>query len=215
MIDRFGQIAFEPVPLERFELASKWKKLETIQNEAAKLIGRYREAENEARALAAKRDAARDTDLETAASAVRAGKDAPEPRAVPALERKLVAATRTREILERAAGDAIGEAQAERQRHAAGLASDIQAALDKSAAALADHARQAVALYAKIEDGRRDAARLVPPPAPPAETGPPGSGEAARSTVLASQFVATTSQRTASPDRGTVERVLSHLAALA
>jgi hypothetical protein len=203
MFDRFGQIAFEPVPLARFGLASEWKKLGATQDEALGLIERYREAENEVRALEAQRDAARDTDLRAASSAVRAGKDAPEPQAEPALERKIVAAARTREILERAAGDAIADAQAMRQRNAAALGADIQAALADKAATLAEYARQAAVLYGQVEDGRRLAARLVPPPpAPSMEDTPAGD----------TTIMMTAGTTASAPARGDVEGILNYLA---
>jgi hypothetical protein len=203
MFDRFGQIAFEPVPLERFGLASEWKKLEKIQDEATGLIERYREAEAEVRALEAQRDAAREADLRAASTAVRAGKDAPEPQAEPALERKLEAATRTREILERATADAIGEAQADRQRHATALGADIQAALAEKAAKLAECARQAAVLYGQVEDGRRLAARLVPPPpAPSMEDTPAGD----------TTIMMTAGTTASAPPRGDVEGILNYLA---
>ncbi len=57
-----------------------------------------------------------------------------------------------------------------------------------------------------VADAAASVKKLAPPAAPPAE-----SGEAARSTVFAPQFVATTS-RSAGPERGDIERVLSYLA---
>jgi hypothetical protein len=206
MFDRFGQVSFEPVPLARFELAGKWKKLGAIQDEALGLVERYLEAGAEVRTLEARRDAARDTDLKTASTAVRGGKDAPEPQAEPALERKILAATRTREILERAAADAIADALAMRQRNATALASDIQAALDKKAATLAEHARQAASLYGQLEDGRRLAARLAPPPpAPPSMAGTPAAD---------TTHVVTARTTASGPARGDVEGVLRYLCAM-
>jgi len=76
---------------------------------------------------------------------------------------------------------------------------------------LADSARETTGLYAEAESAAASVKKLEAPAGPPEETGPPGSGEAARSTVFAAQFVATTSQRSAGPDRGTIERVLNHL----
>jgi hypothetical protein len=99
--------------------------------------------------------------------------------------------------------------------HASELEADAARSLEVMRRKLSDSARQTTGLYAAAEAAAQSVNKLSPPAGPPEETGPPGSGQAARSTVIASQFVATTSQRSASPDRGTVERVLSHLSGLA
>jgi len=213
MIDRFGNWLFEPVALDALGL--NWPRLAAIQNEARHLIAQHAEASQAVATLEAGRVTAREDDLDAGARALRAGSSVPPPKAEPALEKKLVGARRTRDAFERAASSVISEMDAFKRQHAGALEADAARSLEALRSRLSDSARQTTGLYAEAEAAAQSVKKLAPPAAPPAETGPPGSGEAARSTVLAPQFVATTSHRSASPDRGTVERVLSHLAGLA
>jgi len=115
---------------------------------------------------------------------------------------------------ERAASSAISELEAFKRKHAGPLEADAARSLGVLRSKVSDNARKTASLYAAAETAAQSVKKLSPPVSAPAETGPPGSGEADRSTVIA-PFVATTSQRSAGPDRGTVERVLSHLSGLA
>jgi len=212
MYDRFGSLLFDPIPLDALKLS--WPELAGRQNEARHLIEQHAQASQAVTALEAGRPASKEQDLDAGAAALRAGKEVPPPKAEPALERKLVGARRTREAYERAASSAIEELEAFKRKNASSLEADAARSLEVMRRTLAEAARKTTGLYAEAEAAAASVKKLAPPVAPPEETGPPGSGQAARSTVFASQFVATTSQRSAGPDRGTVERVLSHLAGL-
>jgi hypothetical protein len=211
MLDRFGQFLFDPVPLDALGL--KWPKLQAMQAEVRSLINQHAEAAREVTALEAGRGGAREQDLDAGATALRAGAGVPPPRAEPALEKKVEGARRTRDAFERAASSAIGELEAFKRKNASSLEADAARSLEVMRRTLADSARQTTGHYAEAEAAAASVKKLAPPAAPPAETGPPGSGQAARSTVFAPQFVAATS-RSAGPERGDIERVLSHLAAL-
>jgi hypothetical protein len=213
MINRFGQWAYEPIALDALGLA--WPRLQAAQAEVKHLIERHAEASEAVATLESGRQAAKELDLDAGATALRAGAGVPPPKAEPALERKVEGAIRTREAYERAVSAAISELEGFKRKNASSLEADAARSLGVLRNKLSDSARQTTGLYAEAEAAALSVKKLSPPVAPPAETGPPGSGEAARSTVIASQFVATTSQRSAGPDRGTIERVLSHLSGLA
>jgi len=210
MIDRFGNWAYEPVPLEALGLS--WPKLAAMQDEVRSLIEQHAQAARAVETLEAGRGAAREQDLDAAATALRAGSEVKEPKAEPALEKKLAGAIRTLEAYERATSGAIGELEAFKRKNASSLEADASRSLEVMRGKLSDNARKTAGLYAEAVAAAQSVKKLAPP-APPAETGPPGSGAADRSTVLAPQFVAATS-RSAGPERGDIERVLSHLAAL-
>ncbi len=206
MFNRFGLIDFDTVPLERFGLEKKWKRLATLQNEAQDLIGRYQEAAQKVAELEQGRQAARDRDLDAHAAALRTGGEIPEPEHEAALDKELAGAVRTRDALQRAVEGAIADVTAYRLEHAAKLQADIEAALSTKAQELARHAREAAALYAEFEDGKLEARRLIPPQGAPENTGEPQN-----SSVL----IGPMSTRTLSgPNRGDVEAVLSYLASL-
>jgi hypothetical protein len=208
-VNRFGQWVFEEVPLDALNLS--WPKLAASQAEVRHLISEHAEAAREATALEAGREGAREQDLDAAAAAIRAGSGAPPPKALPALERKIEGAIRTREGVSRAVSNAIEDLEVFKRKHASELESDAARSLGVLRSKLAEKAKHTAALYREAESAATSVNKLSPPAGPPEETGPPGSGQAARSTVFAAQFVATTSQRSAGPDRGTIERVLSHL----
>jgi hypothetical protein len=209
MRDRFGSWAYEPVALDALGLS--WPKLQALQAEVKHLISQHAEAALTVTTLESGRQAAREQDLDAGATALRAGSSVPPPKAEPALEKKLSGARRTRDAFERATSAAIGDLETFKRRNASSLEADAARSLGVLRRTLADSARKTAGLYAEASSAAQSVKKLSPPVAPPAETGPPGSGEAARSTVFASQFVATTSQRSAGPDRGTIERVLNHL----
>jgi len=211
--DRFGNWSYEPVALDALGL--NWPKLAARQDEVRSLIEQHAEASEAVASLEAGRGAAKEKDLDGAATALRAGAEVPEPKAEPALEKKLAGARRTLEAYERATSGAISELEAFKREYAEGLEADAARSLGVLRRKLSDNARKTANLYAETDRAAQSVKKLAPPAPPPAETGPPGSGQAARQTVLAPQFVATTSQRSAGPDRGTVERVLSYLSALA
>jgi hypothetical protein len=207
MYDRFGRIAFEPVPLDALGL--KWPKLQERQAEVRSLIDQYEEAVQAVTALEAGRPAARDRDLDDAATAIRAGKEAPSPKAEPALQRKLEGAARTRDAFERAVSSAISELEAFKLKHAASLEADAMFSLEALRSKLAEKARQTAALYEEAESAAASVKKLAPPARPP-----PESTAAGQDTSYFPQFVVTASHRSAGPERGTINLVLSHLQAL-
>ncbi len=212
MFDRFGLIAFEAVPLSRFDLEKRWKKLAALQDEASDLLGRYQEAAASVEALEQGREDARDKDLTAQAAALRSSRSShplPEPEHELALDKDLEGAGRSMQALQRATEGAIADVNAYRAKHAASLAADIQAALDAKADALAEHARQAAAIYAEVEDGKALAQRFGPPPPPAQEN----TGEPEDTTVLIGPM--TTGTIAGGPNRGEVEAVLNYLSSLA
>lgn len=208
MFNRFGLINFEAVPLERFGLEKKWKRLATLQNEAQDLIGRYQEAAQKVAELEQGRQGARDRDLDAHAGALRTGGEVPEPEHEAALDKELDGAVRTRDALQRAVEGAIADVSAYRLEHAAALQRDVAQALEGVAAKLSEHARAAAALYGEYESGTQEARRLVPPrPAEENHSGPQDS------TVILGPLTRQTASF-AGPNPGEVQRVLSYLASL-
>jgi len=203
-IDRFGQFLFDPVPLDALGL--KWPKLQERQAEVRSLINQHSEAVQAVAKLEAQRPDARERDLDDAATAIRAGKEAPAPRAEPALERKLESAMRTRAAFSRATSNAISELEGFKRLHADSLQADAARSLGVLRNKLAENARRTAALYAESEAAAASVKKLALP-APP----PPESTAAGQDTVYAPQFVARTS-RSAGPERGTINLVLSYLA---
>jgi hypothetical protein len=209
-LDRFGNFAYEPIALDVLGLS--WPKLAAAQDEVRSLIAQHAEASQAVTSLEAGRGAAREEDLDAAATALRGGSAVPEPKAEPALEKKLSGAIRTRDAFQRAASSAIAEIDAFKRKEAEGLQADAARSLEVMRRKLSETARKTASLYAAAETAAQGVKKLAPPAPPPEETGPPGSGDAARSTVIMPS-VATTGQ-SAGPDRGTIDLVLSHLAAL-
>ncbi len=202
--DRFGNWAYEPIELDALGL--NWPKLQERQAEASHLIAQHEEASQAVTTLEAGRGAAREDDLDAGARALRAGSSVPPPKAEPALEKKLVGARRTREAYERAASSAIEELEAFKRKNASSLEADAARSLEALRSRLSDSARQTTGLWSEAEAAAASVKKLAVP-APP----PPESTAAGQDTSYFPQFVATTSQRSAGPDRGTIERVLSHL----
>ncbi len=213
MFDRFGLGAFEAVPLSRYGLEKRWKKLAALQDEAQDLIDRYQEALAKVAALEQGREDARDKDLTAQAAALRSSRSShdelPEPEHELALDKDLEGARRSMQALQRATEGAIADVNAYRAKHAASLAADIQAALSARASTLAEHARQAAAIYAEVEDGKALAQRFGPPPPPAQEN----SGSPQDTTVLLGPM--TTGTIAGGPNRGEVEAVLNYLSSLA
>jgi len=207
-LDRFGNWLFDPVPLDALKLS--WPELAGMQNEARHLIEQHAQASQAVAELEQLRPGAREQDLDAGALALRAGSSVPPPKAEPALEKKVEGARRTRDAFQRAASSAIGEMDAFKRLHAGALEADAARSLEVMRRKLSDSARLTTGLYAAAEAAAQSVKKLAPPAPPPEETGPPGSGQAARSTVLAAQFVATTS-RSADPERGEIDRVLNFL----
>ncbi len=203
-LDRFGNWLFDPVPLDALKLS--WPRLQAAQAEVSHLIGEHAQASQAVAELEAKRGAAREQDLDDAATAIRAGSGAPPPKSEPALARKIEGAVRTRDAFERAASSAIGELEAFKRQHAGALEADAARSLSALRGKLAEKAKEASAIYAESVAAAASVKKLQPPAAPPAESGE----AAARSTVFAPQFVATTS-RSADPERGEIDRVLNFL----
>jgi hypothetical protein len=206
MFDRFGLIRFEAVPLERFGLEKKYKKLDELQQEAEGLIDRYQEAAAKVAGLEQGRQDARDKDLDAHASALRKGDEVPEAEHEAKLDEELAGAVRTRDALQRAVEGAMADVASYRLEHASTLQQEISAALDAKAQDLAEHAWAAAALYAEVEDGRLEAKRLAPVRGAPENTGAPED-----TTVL----IGPMSTRTDSgPNRGDIEAVLNYLSSL-
>ena len=210
-LDRFGNWLFDPVPLDALKLS--WPELAGMQNEARHLIEQHAQASQAVAELEQLRPGAREQDLDAGALALRAGSSVPPPKAEPALEKKVEGARRTRDAFQRAASSAIGEMDAFKRLHAGALEADAARSLGILRSKLSDHAKRTAALYAEAESAAASVKKLAAPAVAPPETGPPGSGDAARSTVIMPS-VATTGQ-SAGPERGDIERVLSHLAGLA
>jgi len=204
--DRFGNWAYEPIELDALGL--NWPKLQERQAEARHLIAQHAEASQAVTTLEAGRGAAREDDLDAGARSLRAGSAVPAPKAEPALEKKLVGARRTRDAFERAASSAIAELSDFKLKHAASLEADAARSLAVLRRKLSDHARQTAALYAEAESAAASVKKLAPP-----AVAPPESSAAGQDTVYAPQFAARTS-RSAGPERGEIDRVLSHLVAL-
>jgi len=207
MFNRFGDWACEPVPLDALGL--NWPRLAAAQDEVRSLIQQHAEASQAVTALEAGRPASRERDLDDAAAALRAGNAVPSPKEEPALEKKLVGAVRTRDAFSRAVSSAIEELEVFKRKHAGALEADASRSLGLLRSKLAENAKKTAALYSEAEAAAASVKKLQPPAPPPVESGE----AAATSTVFAPQFVATTS-RGADPQRGDIERVLSHLAAL-
>jgi len=207
-LDRFGEWLFDPVPLDALKLS--WPRLAAAQAEVSHLIGQHAEASQAVASLEAKRGAAREKDLDDAATAIRAGSGAPPPKAEPALSRKIEGAVRTRDAFGRAVSNAIEELESFKRQHAGALEADAARSLQALRSNLAEKAKQTAALYTEAESAAASVKKLEPAVVAPPETGPPGSSAPDRSTVIASQFVAATS-RAAGPSRGEIERVLLYL----
>ncbi len=208
MFNRFGLISFEAVPLERFGLEKKYKKLAAMQAETQDLIRQYEEAAGRVAVLEQARQDARDKDLDAHARALRKGEEVPEPEHEAKLDDDLASAIRTRDALQRAVEGAMAEVASYRLEHVFTLQQDITAALDARAHELAEHARAAAALYAEVEDGRLEASRLAPVQGAPENAGAPED-----TTVLLGPM--TTRTIAGGPNRGEIEAVLNYLSSLA
>jgi len=206
MIDRFGNWLFEPVALDALGL--NWPRLAAIQNEARHLIAQHAEASQAVATLEAGRVTAREDDLDAGARALRAGSAVPAPKAEPALEKKVEGAIRTRDAFSRAVSNAIEELEVFKRMNAGALEADAARSLGVLRSRLAENAKKTAALYAEAEAAAASVKKLAIP-APP----PPESSAAGQDTVYAPQFAARTS-RSAGPERGEIDRVLSHLAGL-
>jgi hypothetical protein len=106
-----------------------------------------------------------------------------------------------------AARNRSGGARSYISRHATALQEDIGEALADKAQKLAEHAREAAALYAAIEDGKQELRRLTPPEPVEENTSDPASV----TTVLGPVRTGTL---TGGPQRGEVKQVLAHLQGL-
>jgi hypothetical protein len=206
MLDRFGNWAFEPVPLDALGL--KWPKLAALQDEVKTLIEQHAQAAQAVAALEAERSAAREQDLDAGAAALRAGNAVPSPKAEPALEKQVLAAVRTRDAFARAVSNAIEELESFKRLHAGALEADAARSLLVLRSKLAENAKKTAAVFAEAEAAAASVKKLAPP-----AVAPPESSAAGQDTVFAPQFVARTS-RSAGPARGEIDRVLDFLAAL-
>ena len=208
MFDRFGNVTFQAVPLARFGLAKKWKRLDTLQREALALAERYMEAAREAERLEASRPAARERDLDAHAAALRAGGEIPGPEAEAQLDRELRDALRNRDALMRAAEGAGRDAEEYRREHADALQADVEAALQVKAEAIRKLATEAATLYAEYEVGRALANQFAPPPVAAEEN----HGEPEKVTAIVGPM---TRASTGGQSVAEVQAALAYLAALA
>jgi hypothetical protein len=204
MLDRFGNFSFDPIPLDELDL--NWPRLQAAQAEVSHLLGEHAQASQAVAELEAKRGAAKELDLDDAATAIRAGSGAPPPKALPALERKIEGAVRTRDAFGRAVSNALKELESFKRANAVALEADAARSLLLLRTKLAEKAKETSAVFAEAESAAASVKKLAPPAVAPPESLAPG-----QDSVYAPQFTHGTS-RSAGPDRGTIESVLSHLA---
>ena len=202
-VSRFGEWLFTPIPLD--ELGLNWPRLQAAQAEVRHLIGQHAQASQAVAELEAKRGAAREQDLDDAATAIRAGSGAPPPKAEPSLSRKIEGAVRTRDAFGRAVSNALEELESFKRANAVALEADAARSLEALRTKLAESAAKTGALYAESEAAAISVKKLAPPAVAPPESLAPG-----QDSVYAPQFVATTS-RSADPERGEIDRVLNFL----
>ena len=195
--------------LKRYGLEATWPRLRALQEEVANLEQRRGEAEGEVVAARAAILDAKEEDTEAAAKAIRAGKSVPKGSREAKAEARQADASRNLAAYTRAVGEAQGELAQFTSKHRDELREAILAALSEKAQLLAEYAKEATVLYSQLEDAKYDL-REFAPPAPPSETGAPGS-------MRGHDVANVIAVRTAGwdgPPRGDVEATLRHLASL-
>jgi chromosome segregation ATPase len=207
VFDRFGQVSFDAVPLERLGLEKRWKKLASMQAEAQDLIARYQEAAQKVAEIEQGRAEARDRDLDLHAEALRKGEEMPDPEHEANLNRELASAVRTRDALQRATEGAIADVNRYRAEHASRLQRDVAEALGRTATTLAQRARETSNLYAEYQAVEQDLRRLTPRAPQPENTGAPQD---------VAHLIGPMGTRVVSgPNPGEIQAVLDYLASLA
>jgi len=205
MYNRFGQLAVDPFPLERFGLEERYSKLAALQREVHKLDARRIEAERD---LVAQRQGvgqAQQKDTEAAGKALRAGKDMPAAKHEAAANRKVQEAARKLAALSDAAASAAQDLTAEQRKHATALIEDLGRARAEAAKRVAEQATTLLTDYGLFLDAEDIGKRFAPPAPVPDESAP------AQDTT----FIINAPRATPTgPQRGDVETVLGHLSRL-
>jgi hypothetical protein len=204
MYNRFGQLAVDPFPLERFGLEERYPKLTALQAEVADLDARRAAADGELVALRQGVGPAREKDAEAGAKALRAGKDVPEAKHEAEAEAKVREAERNLRALEGATAAAAEDLTAEQRKHSGALLQDLTRARAETAKRVAEQAASLLSDYGLFADSDGVAKRFAPPVPPPDENAP-----AQKTTIVIGA-----PRATAGPQRGDVEAVLGHLARL-
>jgi len=205
MYNRFGQLAADPFPLEKFGLQERYPKLAALQREVHKLDARRIEAERD---LVAQRQGvgqARQKDTEAAGKALRAGKDMPAAKHEVDANEMVREAERKLAALSDATAAAAQDLTAEQRKHATALIEDLTRARAETAKRVAGQATTLLADYGLFLDAEDIGKRFAPPAPVPDENAP------AQDTTLVINAPRATP---AGPQRGDVESVLSHLASL-
>lgn len=203
MINVYGDLAVDVFPLDRFGLAEGYPKLTKLQHEVAELDARRLEAERGLVALRQAVSAARESDSEAAASALRAGRDMPRPRHEAEAKREVEGAERTCAALQKATSTAAEDLAHEQSKHSAALVRDLSRARGAAAKRVSEQASSLLADLGLFYDTVATAKKFTPP-ASLDENAP------ARDIFMVAQ-----ASRPQGPQRGDIERVLAYLAGLA
>jgi Skp family chaperone for outer membrane proteins len=204
MYNRFGQLAVDPFPLERFGLEERYPKLAALQREVHKLDARRIEAERDLVAHRQGVGQARQKDTEAAAKALRAGSDMPQAKHEVAANEKVREAERKLAALENATAAAAQDLTDEQRKHSGALLEDLTRARAAAAKRVAEQATTLLADYGLFLDSEDIGKRFAPPAPVPDENAP------AQDTT----FVIHAPRAATGPQRGDVEAVLSHLSRL-
>ncbi len=205
MYNRFGQLAVDPFPLERFGLAKRYPKLVALQKEVADLDARRAATDGELVALRQGVGQAQQKDAEAAGKALRAGKDMPEAKHEVDANRKVQEAERKLAALSDATAAAAQDLSAEQRKHATDLIEDLGRARAETAKRVAEQAASLLADYGLFLDAE-DIGKRFAPPAPVSDESAPAQD---------TTFIIHAPRATpAGPQRGDVESVLSHLSSL-
>jgi small-conductance mechanosensitive channel len=204
MYNRFGQLAVDAFPLEKFGLQERYPRLVALQKEVADLDARRAAADGELVALRQGVGPAQQKDAEAAGKALRAGKDMPAAKHEVDANRKVQEAERKLAALSDATAAAAQDLTAEQRKHSGALIEDLTRARAEAAKRVAEQATTLLADYGLFLDAEGVAKRFAPPAPVPDENAP------AQDTTL----VINAPRATPGPQRGDVESVLSHLSRL-
>ncbi|MBA3952013.1 MAG: hypothetical protein H0X57_09090, partial [Rubrobacter sp.] len=152
MYNRFGQLAADPFPLEKFGLQERYPKLAALQREVHKLDARRIEAERD---LVAQRQGvgqARQKDTEAASKALRAGSNMPQAKHEAAAHEKVGEAERNLEVLQHATAAAAQDLTDAQRKHSGALIEDLKSARAEAAKRVAGQATTLLADYGLFLD---------------------------------------------------------------